>query len=194
MESATRERLTGAVIFVVAFAIVASEMFSGRDEPQAAPELAAPAEAGPPMATYDLPLNPAAAPTSVREQPAGGAEAAVVAQAVPPPARQPPVVEAEAAPPPAAAGNPAEAPKPAAAAATGGGWWVQLGSFSSAQNAQNLTRDLRARGFPIELATVKTASGDMHRVRAGPVKDRQAAADLKNRIGPGARDARLVAP
>jgi DedD protein len=194
VESATRERLTGAVIFVVAFAIVASEMFSGRDEATVAPEQAAPAEAGPPMATFDLPLNPSAAPATVREQPAVAAEVPAVAQAVPPPAAEPADVAGEAAPPPSAASRPTEPPKPAAAEVAGAGWWVQLGSFASAENAQKLTRELRARGFPMELVTVKTAGGDMHRVRAGPVKDRQAATELKNRIGPSARDARLVAP
>jgi cell division septation protein DedD len=71
---------------------------------------------------------------------------------------------------------------------------VQLGSFSSEQNAQRLARDLRARGFDIEVARVKAGGADMHRVRAGPVEDRAAAAELKNRIGASARDAKLVGP
>jgi cell division septation protein DedD len=71
---------------------------------------------------------------------------------------------------------------------------VQLGSFSSAENAQRLARELRARGFPIEVAPVKVRGKDLLGVRAGPVNDRAAAIALKERIGPGARDALLVGP
>lgn len=209
MEASSRERLTGAVIFVAVFSIVASEMFSGRGEDAVEAQQAAPAEAGPPLATYDLALNPAAAPAAARE-PVVVAPAEVAAPAEPvsaPPtdesaSRDVPLEPVMAATPaaapggaPAATAKPAEAlPRTAAAASSAGGWWVQLGSFSSTENAQRLARELRARGFQIEVAPVKVRGKDLLGVRAGPVSDREAALALKNRIGPSARDAMLVGP
>lgn len=205
MEKTTRERLTGAVIFVALVAIVAPEMFSGRDDDAVANgQAAAPAEAGPPLTTYELPINPSTAPPAPREATPPAPAPESIAQAMPPPAPaddRPPGTTATRDPTPAPApaqSTPAQASAPATAPSTTqpatGGWWVQLGSFSSEQNAQKLARDLRARGFSIEVARVKAGGADMHRVRAGPVKDRAAAADLKNRIGSSARDARLVGP
>lgn len=209
MEKTTRERLTGAVIFVALVAIVAPEMFSGRDDDAVVNgQSAAPAEAGPPLTTYELPINPSTAPPAPREIPPPAPVPESIAQAMPgpapadvkPPATTPaPAPARTPAPAPAPTqSTPAQASTPAPAASTApsatGSWWVQLGSFSSEQNAQKLARDLRARGFSIEVARVKAGGADMHRVRAGPVKDRAAAADLKNRIGASARDARLVGP
>jgi DedD protein len=204
VEKTTRERLTGAVIFVALVAIVAPEMFSGRDDDAVVNEQAAPAEAGPPLTTYELPINPSAAPPAPREATPPAPAPESIAQATPPPAPaddRPPATTATRDPAPAPApaqSTPAQAPTPATTASTTqpatGSWWVQLGSFSSEQNAHKLARDLRARGFSIEVARVKAGGADMHRVRAGPVKDRAAAADLKNRIGSSARDARLVGP
>lgn len=205
MEKTTRERLTGAVIFVALVAIVAPEMFSGRDDDAVVKEQAAPAEAGPPLTTYELPINPSAAPPAPRQTTPPAPASETIAQATPPPAAadRPPEGTTTRTPAPAPApaptqSTPAQASTPAPAASTTppatGSWWVQLGSFSSEQNAQKLARDLRARGFSIEVARVKAGGADMHRVRAGPVKDRAAAADLKNRIGASARDARLVGP
>jgi cell division septation protein DedD len=71
---------------------------------------------------------------------------------------------------------------------------VQLGSFSSEQNAQRLARDLRSRGFAIEVSRVRSGGNDLHRVRAGPENSRAAAEALKARLGPAARDSKLVAP
>jgi DedD protein len=209
VEASSRERLTGAVIFVTVFSIVASEMFSGRGEDALVQEQAAPAEAGPPLTTYELALNPSAAPAAARGQDVAASTAtATITQALPPPAGQEP---AAAPPPPAPVAQPAPAtapqaataatskpeqaaPKAATTAPAGAGWWVQLGSFSSAENAQRLARDLRARGFAVEVTPVKVRGKDLLGVRAGPVGDRDAAAALKNRIGPSARDAILVAP
>jgi DedD protein len=195
VEKATRERLTGATIFVAVAAIAVPELLSGPGEQAIVRESAAPAEAGPPLATYELDINPPAVPAGPREQRRmTPAPAEAIAQAAPPPqsdaartANPPQPIQAT--PVPEAPATPAARP-----AGQAGDWWVQLGSFASEDNAQRLARELRGKGFTIEVARVKAGGKDLHRVRAGPVEDRQAATALKTRLGPSGADAKLVAP
>lgn len=65
-------------------------------------------------------------------------------------------------------------PIPATESATGM-WAVQLGSFSNEENADRLAADLRKQGFAAFLSQLQTASGELHRVRVGPQKDRDSA-------------------
>jgi DedD protein len=59
---------------------------------------------------------------------------------------------------------------------------VQLGSFSNKQNAEKLAADLRKQGFAAFLSQLNTGSGELHRVRIGPQKDRQAAEAMAARL------------
>lgn len=70
-----------------------------------------------------------------------------------------------------------EPQKPAvqAAASSSGMWAVQLGSFSNKANAEKLAADLRKQGYAAFLSQLKTSSGQLHRVRIGPQKDRESA-------------------
>lgn len=56
-----------------------------------------------------------------------------------------------------------------------GMWAVQLGSFSSKENAEGLAAKLREKGFGAFLSKTVTSSGEQHRVRIGPQKDRASA-------------------
>ena len=67
--------------------------------------------------------------------------------------------------------------KPVTASATGM-WAVQMGSFSSKENAERLATDLRKKGFAAFLSQLKTSSGELHRVRIGPQKDRSSAESI----------------
>ncbi len=69
------------------------------------------------------------------------------------------------------------ATKPVTASATGM-WAVQMGSFSSKANAERLAADLRKKGFAAFLSQLKTSSGELHRVRIGPQKDRSSAESI----------------
>jgi cell division septation protein DedD len=84
---------------------------------------------------------------------------------------------ATAPPAPAAAGPGSKS----AAAAPGAGWVVQLGSFASHANAEQLARKVHAQGF-----TVSVSQGSrgrrLYRVRVGPVADRPAAMQLAQRL------------
>lgn len=68
------------------------------------------------------------------------------------------------------------------AGSTTGMWAVQLGSFASQENAEKLAADLRKQGFAAFLSQLSTASGQLHRVRIGPQKDREAAEAMAVRL------------
>ncbi len=73
--------------------------------------------------------------------------------------------------------------KPVQAAGSATGMWaVQLGSFTNQQSAERLAAELRKQGFGAFLSQFSTASGQMHRVRIGPQKDREAAEAMAVRL------------
>lgn len=72
-------------------------------------------------------------------------------------------------------------PVPTTTSATGM-WAVQLGSFSSQENADRLAASLRKQGFAAFLSKLSTSSGQLHRVRIGPQKDREAAEAMAARL------------
>lgn len=102
----------------------------------------------------------------------------------PTPAEQP--VEQPVQPPPRPAPTPAEQPAPRtapqASPTLAGQWTVQVGSFSQSDNAQALQRRLAAQGFEAFVSRVATDAGTMHRVRVGPVPERDAAEQLLTRL------------
>ena len=73
-------------------------------------------------------------------------------------------------------------PRIATGSATGM-WVVQLGSFSERKNAERLASDLRKQGFAAFLSQLATESGQLHRVRIGPQKDRESAEAMAERLG-----------
>jgi len=94
-----------------------------------------------------------------------------------------PVVEKKPEPTPKAAERkpPIEAKAPTAASTTGM-WAVQLGSFSSKENAEKLAADLRKQGYAAFLSQLTTDTGQLHRVRIGPQKDRESAEAMASRL------------
>jgi len=78
-----------------------------------------------------------------------------------------------------------QAAQPPSRSATGM-WAVQMGSFSNKANAERLAVNLRKDGFAAFLSQLKTSSGQLHRVRIGPQKDRNSAESVSaqlNRAG-----------
>jgi DedD protein len=80
-----------------------------------------------------------------------------------------------------ASGPELESPPPPVASQTGM-WAVQLGSFSSKENAENLAASLRKQGYAAFLSQHQTGSGALHRVRIGPQKDRESAEAMAARL------------
>jgi DedD protein len=60
-------------------------------------------------------------------------------------------------------------------ASHGSGWSVQLGSFASRANADNLVRQLKGQGFAVYVVSGGSGAATRHRVRVGPLPDRDAA-------------------
>lgn len=158
---------------------------TARAQSEAIAEAVPPPVTAPPAVTAPEPdpvatsASPSSAPAA---QPAAPAQAAAPAVAE---AREPTVRAPE---------NAAVRPAPAATAAPTGSWWVQLGSFSSADNAQRLARELRGKGFVIDVSIVKSGGKQLHRVRAGPEKDRDTAVALRTRLASAGQQGTLVAP
>ena len=72
--------------------------------------------------------------------------------------------------------------KSAPTTSTTGMWAVQLGSFGDQANAERLAADLRKQGFAAFLSQLSTSSGQLHRVRIGPQKDRDSAEAMAVRL------------
>jgi DedD protein len=62
------------------------------------------------------------------------------------------------------------------------GWVVQLGSFSSKQNARQLADEVGGRGFPVFLMELDQSGKTLYRVRVGPQDSRAQATELAARL------------
>jgi DedD protein len=99
--------------------------------------------------------------------------------------------EPEPEPEPEPAKPAAQSPAPESASSTGM-WAVQLGSFGSQQNAERLAADLRKQGFAAFLSQLSTDSGQLHRVRIGPQKDRESAEAMAARLAKAGHKGQVV--
>ena len=205
MERALKERIIGAAVLVL-FAVLVVPVFL--DGPPGESEIVServllPGQEAQKTQTVVLERNrtepvPAAntqpAPEAVVKAAAGTATAerrpAKEEQAPEPVVKQP---EAPVEPPPAAAETPTRqpAPKPVVASTTGM-WAVQLGSFSSKENAENLAASLRKQGYAAFLSQLATDGGQLHRVRIGPQKDRESAEAMASRLQKVGQEGQVV--
>ncbi|MGO9935360.1 MAG: SPOR domain-containing protein [Steroidobacteraceae bacterium] len=70
---------------------------------------------------------------------------------------------------------PVETPAPSPISAAHATWALQLGSFASRANADNLARQLKAQGFSVYVLSGGSGQNLRYRVRVGPLSDREAA-------------------
>lgn len=195
MDRQLAERMVGAACLLAVLVLVVPSILDGNQPPEdSGSELLQ--SAAPDLRTHTLTLESAGRVPPVpqlrdapREEPAGtlpderpSAEetvAPVVLQEVTPPA-PPEVVN----PPVTAAVTEKVAAVPpvvkAPAVTNTGQWYVQLGSFSSQQNAEGLVAKLKAGGF--DATTRKGSNGSMLRVLVGPRADRDAAVALSGKL------------
>jgi DedD protein len=193
VESRVKERLTGAVILVALIVLLVPELLSGPGV-TAQPTRATDKD-GAPMRSYTIDLadngsaprpaessgaaelQPMPAPEDPSESGAADeasesaqvqADASPVASSAPPDAPTSPPVAAE---PPRSADAP---PAP--------GWMVQVGSFASRDNAERLSRDLKAKGFVASVSESRGGGRNLYRVRVGPEPDRAAAQAVLARL------------
>jgi cell division septation protein DedD len=203
LEQQAKERLTGGVILVVLLVLLVPELLTGpRPVPPSVP--APPDQA--PMRSYTMDLGAAAhtnnAPVATSTAAPAASEPATpnsaprpVVQTAPP---KPPADDTRA---PTAVAPPAMPPAPRTRAPVAAavplhntaGWTVQLGTFSSRENAARLVAGLKSRGFAASLSEATKNGHKLFRVRVGTEKDRAAAQKLQGRLkAAGEKDTQIV--
>ncbi len=215
MDTALRNRLTGAVILVLLAVLLLPELLTGAGGTATRTPSTAGAtpEGGAPLQTLQIDLSgtargPAGSAPPPPEVMDGQAEGLDVDPAAPPPVVRLPVPEAittappTAAPPaavPPAAVPPAAAPPTAAPPtavsvdATATRFYVQVGTFATRERAVIAQKDLARRGFKVTINETTSGARRLHRVRVGPVADRAAAVALEARLRSLAPDRAIVA-
>jgi DedD protein len=71
---------------------------------------------------------------------------------------------------------------------------VQLGSFASRTNADNLSRQLKGQGFSVYVLSGGSGASVRYRVRVGPLADRDAAERTAAKLKSIGHASSLVAP
>ena len=178
MDERLKQRIIGAVVLIVAAVVFLPMLLSGQDEtvqvevevPEAplldrepiAPVEPAELPPAPTVAAMPETLEPAPAPVG----PVATPEPASVVE----PASEPETVTAA----------PEPAPEPAPPAT--GDWVIQLGSFSSAANAEGLSQTLRTQGYNAYTHAVTVQGNAITRVYVGPLASREAANRLRDEL------------
>lgn len=178
MDERLKQRIIGAVVLIVAAVVFLPMLLSGQDEtvqvevevPEAplldrepiAPVEPAELPPAPTVAAMPETLEPAPAPV----EPVATPEPAPVVE----PAPEPETVSAA----------PEPAPEPAPPAT--GDWVIQLGSFSSAANAEGLSQTLRTQGYNAYTHAVTVQGNAITRVYVGPLASREAANRLRDEL------------
>ena len=191
MDRALQERVIGAIVLVVVAVLIVPVFLDGpsNDSEVISEVVTLPGQNDQQRTTQTVTLHldrtepvPDSAPVSLPENKPEPAKIEPPAKTEPPAANKEvvaaPVIVAEEAP-------------PATESATGM-WAVQLGSFSSQENAERLAADLRKQGYLAFLSKLQTSSGDLHRVRIGPQKDRDSAESVAAQLGRSGHTGQVV--
>jgi DedD protein len=213
LDTALRNRLTGAVILVLLAVLLLPELLTGAGG--TATRTPSPADARPegdaPLQTLQIDLSgtargPAGSALPPPEVTDGLADDLEVDPAAPPPVVRLPVPEASTTAPPAAApptaapptavipptaAPPTAAPAPVDPTATR--FYVQVGTFATRERAETAQKDLARRGFKVIINETTSGARRLHRVRVGPVADRAAAVALEAQLRSLAPDRAIVA-
>lgn len=205
MDTALRNRLTGAVILVLLAVLLLPELLTGAGgtatrTPSPAggtPEGVMP-EGDAPLRTLQIDLSgtargPAGSALPPPEVTDGLAVDLAVDPAAPPPAVRLPVPEAITTAPPAAVPPPTAPPAAAPVDPTATRFYVQVGTFATLERAETAQKDLARRGFKVTINETTSGARRLHRVRVGPVADRAAAVALEAQLRSLAPDRAIVA-
>jgi len=195
MDRRVKERLIGASILVALIVLVAPELLSGSKSsslPEIRPAIAPEATRNVTLdlATSKAPASSGVEPAETQVVPASAVSAVHGGEAAAPPAITSASSGSPAAPPSAA---PVEtmAPSPISSRA---GWAVQLGSFASRSNADNLSRQLKGQGFSVYVLPGGAGTSVRYRVRVGPLADRDSAERTAAKLKSIGHVSSLVAP
>ena len=204
MERALKERIIGAAVLVALAIVVVPVFLDGTPAGREALSERVPLPGQDEQASKTIvlernrsePVPTQAVTAPVQETPAPAADA------TPAPAREAaPIAEPEAnaresaaatAAPPATVREDPPAANDAVRVSPTGMFAVQLGSFSSKENAEKLAAELRRQGFAAFLSQLDSGSRQLHRVRIGPQKDRQAAEAMAARLAKAGHPGQVV--
>lgn len=177
MDKALKQRLVGASVLIALAVIVLPMLLSGQAEgPQETRSIEVPPR--PDELSFETRRYPVGQPGVTEPESRNNEELNVLEPAPMPTPDQPEPGKAE---PPADAGQAqpevmAEtAVDTSAGPAQPGRYLVQVASFSTIENTNNLSRRLREDGLPVLLDTIEADAGILHRVRVGPFSDLAAA-------------------
>lgn len=194
MERALKERIIGAAVLVLVVVLVVPVFLDGPpgDDEIVSKSVPLPGQAEQKTQTVVLDrdrkepvpsaTNNASAQDTPKPQPAPQQQKPDSEPVAQKPAPEPVVEQQPAGEPPAATPD----------ASTTGMWAVQLGSFSNQQNADALAANLRKQGFAAFLSKLTTSSGELHRVRVGPQKDRASAEAMAAQLKKAGHDGKVL--
>jgi DedD protein len=173
MDRALKERIIGAIILVLFVVLVVPVFLDGRanDDEIISEYVPLPGQSGEPNRTVVLNRD--------RTEPVPAAIADKTSTQDPKP--QPAEAKRETAPAQIEAGT-----------SPTGMWAVQLGSFSEKKNAERLAVKLKEQNFAAFLSQAPGQSGSFHRVRTGPLKDRESADAMAERLQKAGYEGRVV--
>jgi DedD protein len=206
LDTALRNRLTGAIILVLLAVLLLPELLTGSGRTPASAPVAASGD-GPPLQTVVIDLSDSAtapagvAPSATAPTPIPSLRPADEPVELPVPPAVEPLPDAGAATSPAATVAPRAAQSSAAPAAAIGAadatvarrHFVQVGTFTTRERAEVLRGDLSRRGFEVVINETARDSKPFYRVRVGPFSDRKAAEAMEVRLRPLAPDRAIVA-
>ncbi len=202
MERALQERIVGAIVLVVFIVLVVPVFLDGpsTELDTVSETVLLPGQNGQQRKRQTIVLERDRT-EPVPQQPASNAASEDNAAAVTARPRPAAVEPAPAAVPEAAAPTATPAPaqqqqtSPASAVAppsSTGMWAVQLGSFSRKENADRLARQLRDKGYAAFISQLDSSGKQLHRVRIGPQKDREAAQAVVTRLAQDGQQGQVV--
>ncbi len=188
MERALKERIIGAAVLVLVVVLVVPVFLDGPPghEEIVSTSVPLPGQAEQKTQTVVLerdrtdpvPAATSSAPEPQRPQPQPVARQPSSAPTVQQPVPEPVVTQDQAAAP--------------AGSSTTGMWAVQLGSFGSQENADRLAAELRKKNFMASVSRMTTSTGERHRVRVGPQKDRASADAMAARLKEAGYDGKVM--
>ena len=70
--------------------------------------------------------------------------------------------------------------------------WVQIGAFSNESKARDIASQIRGKGFPAVTEVIRNSSGELYRVRVGPLETKESAAKAKDSLGRSGFEGALI--
>ena len=182
-----RRRLVGALALVT-FVVIILPLILDKEPGPAGPPLSVqiPSQESdglntPVMpAAPTIPATPTPAPEKLTGPPPVNAEAPAVKAAMPPGVAEPAVTQTPVKPPAQAVDMSEE--ERAKAALGDQTWVIMLDAFSDAKNVRQLRAKLTAAGVKSYTEPVKTAKGELTRVRAGPFASKETAEKARAKL------------